>query len=478
MKTTITVVSLGPGDPDLLNMKTIRAMKEASQLVLRTSRHPVASWLQSLNIGFISLDNLYEESEDFDLLNRNAANLLFRLTAQSDIVYAVPDALTDQTVKEIFRNKPDNISVIVIPGLSIHNQHISSALYCLTHSSFMTVPASEMHEHFHYDPGCTLLVTELDNAILAGEVKIILSELIDEEYQIILLRRDMDPVTLPLWQLDRQNDIDHQSSILIPGTYFLERTHFTLDDLNELMDLLRSSSGCPWDRMQTHETLRSFLIEEAWECIDCIDRHDYDHLCEEMGDLLFQIVFHSSIGRSFDEFTINDVISSICLKMIRRHPHVFGSADLKDPESVRIVWEKIKQDETGHHSVISSLDDVSSGLPSLKYASKMLKKCNTLSLCRPISAPVVKDIQNLVSEMISNPDHINDKALGRLLLLCTELCLIQGYDAELLLHQSADRFKSELIKAEKKIINDGKSLEHLTFEELGVYLKYVEDEIE
>ena len=478
MNPRIIVVSLGTGDPDLLNAKTISALRTPVPLILRTGIHPIVSWLEENGITFSTLDRFYEESDDFDQLNQNIADYLIGQASVSEIIYAVTDAVTDQTVRYLLQNKPRNLSVTVIPGISYYDIHLASSISFLNNSSVLAVPAAELTDHFHYNPNITLLVTELDNEIQAGQIKLILSDFLDDEKEIWLIRTVGNPVKLFLWQLDRQSGINHHCAVLIPGSGMLERSRFVLNDLTTLMDILRSPSGCPWDRIQTHHSLRPFMIEEAWECVASIDQQDMDHLSEELGDLLFQVVFHSSIGKSFDEFTINDVISRICLKMIRRHPHVFGSGKATDADSVRSEWEKIKQRETGHISVVSSLDDVSSGLPSLKYAAKIFKKLNGTCAVRSDPALILNDIHILVSELLADPDQACDENLGRLLLLCSELCYAKEADSELILHNAAEHFKLRLRSVENALIRDGKSLEHLTFEELGVYLNHVEGEIE
>ena len=322
MKAAITILSLGSGDPELLNLKTIRAMEHTERLILRTGKHPAASWLEKREIPFSTLDFLYEETEDFDELNRRISEFLIREASDIPVVYAVTDALTDYTVRSLIHTAAGKVPIEIIPGISSYDLNLSVACF-IPDTGITVVPASELSEAFRYDPELTLLVTELDNPVLAGQVKLFLSGILEDEHIVILLQRG-NPEPIPLWQLDRKSGIDHRSAVLIPGSGFLSRQRFVMNDLTEIMDRLRSSDGCPWDRIQTHQSLQPYLIEEAWECIDCIDTSDYDHLCEELGDLLFQVVFHASIGKSFDEFTISDVITGICAKMIRRHPHVFG----------------------------------------------------------------------------------------------------------------------------------------------------------
>ena len=164
--------------------------------------------------------------------------------------------------------------------------------------------------------------------------------------------------------------------------------------------------------------------------------------------------------------------------MIHRHPHVFGSCNQKDPDSVRAAWEQLKQEETGNTSVLSSLDDVSTGLPSLKYAAKVMKKLKGTAAVRSDPGPVLDDIINTASSLRSGTVDEGGELLSRLLYLVSELCFIRGLDSELILHQTVDRLKSRLKSVGKAVKHDGKSLEHLTFDELGVYLNHVEGEIE
>lgn len=478
MESRIVIVSLGPGDPDLLNCKTLQAIRDASCIILRTGRHPFTAWLQKNQLSFSTLDALYEEADSFDHLNSLITDRLIHEASENNIVYAVTDAYTDSTVKHLMRHLPSGIKAAVIPSVSTYDLYLSSSLPFLKDSCMEVAPAYDLLSAGFYNPNISLLITEIDNEILAGQIKIFLSDKLDDE-SVVYLFRGPEPVPVKLYELDRQKGFDHLTALLIPGTGYISRSRHVLDDLVRIMETLRSDHGCPWDRIQTHDSLRTYLIEEAWECVAAIDQDEQDHLCEELGDLLFQIIFHASIGQSFDEFTLSDIISSVCSKMIRRHPHVFSDADLKDPAAVSEAWEHIKQTETGHQTVLKSLEDVSSSLPSLKYASKTLKKLDQIPGTARASDRIIADIQNNLNRIASLQTGSGTSLLyGSLLFLCCELCYRKGLDSEVILHQTVDHLKSCLSKAEIHILHDGKSLERLTFEELCVYLKYVEGEIE
>lgn len=478
MKDEIKIVSIGQGDPDLLNIVTINSLRKAEQLILRTGNHPLTAWLESNKIAYQTLDELYGDAEDFDQLAQLIADEVIRSAHSSGVVYAVPDAYTDSSVKMLFRRVPGDILITVVPGISSYDLHLSSSISYLPDSSIQILPAYDLLSTFVYDPRCTLLITEIDNAILAGQIKLVLSDVMEDEHIIFLIQESGKPISLQLYMLDRQHMYNHFTAVLIPGTDYLHREKYVLQDLADIVMRLRAPDGCPWDRQQTHQSLRPYLIEEAWECVAAIDENDPDHLGEELGDLLFQIVFHSSIGKDFDEFSIHDIISQICQKMIRRHPNVF-SENSSAPDNNAAMWDRIKQTETGHYTLSENLDDISAFLPSLKYASKIIKKISRFTKAEISSSDVITELRNLLPKLESRHDaETTGRLCGLLLFLCCVLCCQSELDSEWILHQTSDRLKSAVKQVEKSIFMDGKSLESLTFSELCVYLKHVEGEIE
>ena len=480
MKKVLNILSIGPGDPSLLNRATIDQLYAADPLILRTDHHPLVSWLNEQKIAFTSLDGLYDTTDDFDSLCDRIAEFVWQISDEAKHpVYAVPDLLTDRTVDRIYSCCPDiSTEITAIPGFSYTDFYLSRCRRLLNAGSFHVVSASEIL-FSGWDPAEAILITEIDHPQLAGNLKVFLSSLLDDETDVYLLEATGNPRKIPLFEMDRLKKYNHMTALYIPASDYMHRTRYTIRDLLIIMDRLRSQDGCPWDFSQTHASLQPFLVEEAWECVDAINRQDYDHLSEELGDLLFQIVFHASIGKSFDEFTMNDVISNICTKMIRRHPHVFmASGSEANANDVAVSWEKIKQNETGHHTILSGLDDVATSLPSLKYASKSLKKLRKSDAFTRNDRQIINDICTLSGQIDSDSPLIAEKALAHILLCCCELGLNHNIDPELILHFAVDSLKNRLKAAEIEMKNDGKAIEHLTFEELGVYLKHVEGEIE
>lgn len=159
-----------------------------------------------------------------------------------------------------------------------------------------------------------------------------------------------------------------------------KKERYTISDLREIMAILRSPEGCPWDREQTHRSIRRDLIEETYEVADAIDRGDPDALCEELGDLLLQVVFHSRIAEEDGEFSFDNAVDGVCRKMILRHPHVFGDVAADTTDEVLKNWDAIKRDEKQLRTPAEELDAVAHTLPSLMRAAKLSSKCAKLGV--------------------------------------------------------------------------------------------------
>jgi len=463
----ITVVSIGPGDPSFLNEITVRALRDASPLVLRTGRHPLSAWLETEGMAFRTLDHLYETSDDFDALSRAAAEELWSLSGTSpDLVYAVSDVLTDRTVDALFSSRPEGSEVRLVPGFSFADYYLPACRSFFSTADIRICPAASF-DGTGLQPSRPLLITELNDEITAGEVKQALSSWIRDEETVLFLPGDGKALPVPLYELDRQPFYDHLSAVACGPFSYEQRSRKTLEDLMEIMDRLRAPGGCPWDRKQTHQSLEPYVVEEAWEVVGAAEENDPLHLAEELGDLLFQVVFHTSIGKSFDEFTMDDVLSAICQKMIRRHPHVFAPASgsgatdaaVELPEAgTRITaeqvtdnWDKIKQAETGSKTPLEALKDVSPALPALRYAEKVLRKMKHVpALPDPAPAEITESIRSLAEDLDpALPVSELEKRFTALLFACSRLSAALGLDSEILLHEFTARLIRDCQTLEK-----------------------------
>lgn len=245
---------------------------------------------------------------------------------------------------------------------------------------------------------------------------------------------------------------------------------YTFSDLLDIMKLLRSENGCPWDREQTHESIKKYLIEETYEVLEVIDLNDKKRLCEELGDLLLQIVFHAQIAREEDTFSIDDVITGICRKMVLRHTHVFGEAKAETADDVLVNWEEIKKKEKGIESQTGILKDVPSNLPALMRSYKVQQKASQVGFDWDNVEDVLKKVDEEIVELkdvykSKDVERINDE-IGDILFSVVNLSRFLKVQPELALTGSINKFikRFEYIETEGK--KEGKNLEDMSLEEM------------
>lgn len=217
---------------------------------------------------------------------------------------------------------------------------------------------------------------------------------------------------------------------------------YTIDDLLHILEVLRSEQGCPWDREQTHETLKYYAVEEAWEVIDALETKDAAMLANELGDLLFQVVFQAQVAKEAGEFTFGDVVSEICRKLISRHTHIFGDDKAETPEEVSLLWEKNKMREKGLQSVTEAMREVPRSFPALMRAQKVNKKARKASMGFQSSlleaADEVAELGQAFSDAVTagNQDEMKQK-LGALLFAAAGAADWMKIESETLLQQQA-----------------------------------------
>jgi tetrapyrrole methylase family protein/MazG family protein len=234
------------------------------------------------------------------------------------------------------------------------------------------------------------------------------------------------------------------------------------------MARLRSPRGCPWDREQTHASIKQNLVEECYEAVDAIEARDNAALCEELGDLLLQIVFHAQMAREAGKFDFDDVANSIADKLVRRHPHVFGRNKLKTADQVLTQWHAIKKTEKNRRR--SVLDGVPKHLPALMKAHEVQKKAARVGFDWKKSADVLAKVEEELVElkraMVRNRRREIEEEFGDLLFSVVNLARFQKYDAEDALNQTVKKFRRRFDQIEREIARRGKQLEDCSLEEL------------
>jgi len=219
---------------------------------------------------------------------------------------------------------------------------------------------------------------------------------------------------------------------------------YNISDLIEIMRMLRSPDGCPWDKVQTHESIRQNFIEETYEAVEAIDKGDTALLKEELGDVLMQVVFHSLMEEEEGRFTFDDVCDDVCQKLIIRHPHVFGNVEADTPEQVLRNWDAIKMQTKSQESIADSVDDVARSLPALMRAQKVQKRSAKSGMdfkdAADAASKVPEEQQELFRAIESGDKTRIEDELGDLLFSVVNIARFVGVDAEQALYKATDKF--------------------------------------
>lgn len=224
---------------------------------------------------------------------------------------------------------------------------------------------------------------------------------------------------------------------------------YTFDDLLKIVGKLRGEGGCPWDREQTHQSIRHNIIEEGYELIEAIDNGEFDKMADESGDLLLQVVFHAQIGKETGEYNIDDVINAVCTKLIRRHPHVFGDVEVADSEEVLANWSEIKRQERGQNSTSQDMEGVSLALPALMRAEKIQGKAEKNGYIFNDPNVTAESIANMIGILRDNEDKdVAEKYVGKMLFELVSVARASGVDAETALSKYTKGFVADFAKHE------------------------------
>ena len=250
----------------------------------------------------------------------------------------------------------------------------------------------------------------------------------------------------------------------------MENTMNTLEDLVRIIRILRSENGCPWDRVQTHASIRMDMLEEAYEAADAIDKKDMKNLCEELGDVLMQVVFHAEIETEQGGFTMGDVIQGICEKMVYRHPHVFGSGKADTAEEVLINWEALKKKEKRQETQTEVMQSVPEALPALIRARKVQKKAADVGFDFPVMEDAMQKVYEEVQELeqaVRENGEIEEE-FGDILFALVNISRFLKINPEFALTKAIKKFINRFEYIEKSALSEGKALSEMSLEEMDL----------
>jgi tetrapyrrole methylase family protein/MazG family protein len=495
-QTTIIVVGLGPGRWEDLTVEAQATLDAARAVVVRTERHPTVDALRARrpDLPLTSFDALYDSAENFaDLYPLMANRLLEQAASLRDgqaLVYAVPGhpLIGEESVRQLRALAAERgVSLRIVAGLSFVEpvcaalglDPLQRDLQLLDATLLADVSTAALSGAVL--PTVPALVAQVYNRRVAGGVKLALSELYPDDWEITVVRwagmLEQEAIErMPLVELDRNDRADHLTTIYVPPLPPTEALRAP-EGLRSIVAKLRAPDGCPWDREQTHQTLRKYVLEESYEVAEVLDEWDgspemAEKLAEELGDLLLQVYLQAEIGDEEDLFSLADVFQHINEKLIRRHPHVFGDVQVKDAEHVLRNWEVIKRQEradrgeaTEHESILRK---VPGSAPALTQAYELGRTAAKTGFTWPDVSGVLEKLAEEARELVEAKDESAERRtdeLGDVLFVLTRLADSLGVQPEDALQRTNRRFRRRFAAMEERAHNEGRALNSLAPDE-------------
>ena len=466
----ITVVGLGVEKGDLTERgknAILNAVAHGDKIAVRTGKTRSYESVLELNVPHVCLDYVYEKSRSFETLNKNLAKAVVALGENT--VYLVDgSAAEDNSVKALQKNQRGRVEII--GGVSKISALAEKANFKTC--SYTAVSAYEIFDRAKTGLRLPLLVYDMDDRALAGDVKLLLGDLFGDEVNARYICGGKAK-KIGVYELDRQKEYDYSSAIAIDEIELLEKTRFTMEDLKLIIERLRAPDGCPWDRAQTPSSIKMDAIEEAYELVDAIDSGDDDKVLEETGDILLQAVFHAVLKEECAVFNLTDVLTGISEKLITRHTHIFGKDKVTDENGALSVWEQNKMKEKGQETFAQSVNDVPKGFPAAMRAQKIGKRAAKAGMDFKDVPSAVERLKEELLEFIqayeSGDKFETEKELGDLLFSAVNVGRKAGCDTEKALKESADRFARRFTVAEELALKDGKTVTKLSEKEWDEY---------
>ncbi|MCU1457165.1 MAG: MazG family protein [Actinomycetia bacterium] len=482
----VSIVGLGPAGTDLLLPAARTALTAAAARFVRTSRHPAVQQLEAEGIGFESFDAVYDAAPSLaDAYGTIAGTVVAAANRVGHVVYAVPGnpAVAEQSVALLQEAAGrGEVEVRVVPGLSFAD--LAWARLGIDPMGGARVVDARAFAAGAAGLGGAMLVAQCDSQFVLSDVKLALLEVLQADHPVVGLQRlglpDELVTHLELVDLDRSLEPDHLTAVFVDVGGARVGAEFVR--LVELAERLRGPGGCPWDAEQTHASLAKYLIEEAYETLEAVERLPPDAppadvdpeldalLADELGDLLYQVVFHSILAGERGAFSIADVARGIHDKLVRRHPDVFGVDAPGSAAEVLQTWEQIKRAEKGGRSLVAG---ITPGLPALLFADKLLSKAKTAGITDAVAPEALPAVQAAMAaftaEHAEEGDDTDTLLIGSMLGAVVLVARSRGVDAEGALRAWVQdlirRFRSFEVIADEEGV-DVTTLDHVRAAEL------------
>jgi tetrapyrrole methylase family protein/MazG family protein len=449
----VTIVGLGPGDASLLTGEARDLLASADEVWLRTKRHPAVRALPT-GPAYESFDAIYDGGDSFDQVYEEiVARVLDLARRPQRVIYAVPGhpLFGETTVRELLaRAREAALSVRIVAGLSFLDSLAAALGIDPLADGLLVLDALALGGRRRLlVPRRPTVVAQVYDRRTASHAKLALLEAYPPGHAVRIVRGagtgDAGVINTTVERLDREDSFDHLATLYVPPLALTDDVR-SFEGVRAVVARLRDpDGGCPWDLEQTHETLKRFLLEEAYEALDALDQGEPKRIAEELGDLLMQVVLHAQLGEDAGEFVIEDVFASIATKLVRRHPHVFGNVQVQSADDVLRNWETLKSDEREGAPL---LDAVPKAMAALQQARSVQSRASKAQLGPP---PLSGEaLTRSLDAFAASTDAVSAAMLGDLLFGIVALAGARDLDAEEALRMAVRRFRDQVAAAEAR----------------------------
>jgi tetrapyrrole methylase family protein/MazG family protein len=464
----LNIIGVGTKKIDDISLKGYRMIKNNGFKYLRTDRHPFIHYLEEEKIKFKTFDSYFEEKKNLNEVYKSIIEeIKNKLIDENTVNYFVPGSpyYGDVVTEYFINNEIEDLEVEIVDSISFWQKSLS--LISGNKEKTKTISGEE-YNFYDIDINSNLLFAQIYSKDIAERIKLDLGEIYGDEYKVDIIDVISENIMkTPVFQLDKLKKYSFSTYIFVESIEKSTKELYNVNNLLEIMEMLRGPDGCPWDRKQTHESIRDCLIEEAYEVVDAIDNKDYDNFIEELGDLLLQVVFHAQIAKEEGYFNVYDVYTGICKKLYNRHPHVFGQVSAENEEEALESWESVKGKEKTFKTYHDKLKEVPKALSPLTKSYKIQKVAAEVGFDWPDINGAISKIHEELEELLKeyeNYDHDKvEEELGDLFFAIVNFSRFLKINPDVALNRTVNKF----IKRFKYIEdNSSKSLEDMTLEDM------------
>lgn len=448
----ISIVGLGYGSIDDLTIKTFKMLKEAKNVFVNNLEYSIVNSFKEEGVVFKDYKELLVNIEKYSELDENTVYAVWGNTFENDEV--------------IIRCKEKNINYNLYEGYGIE----TFLERCIGEKvgDIITLNSCNISK-WNIDKRKSFIITDLISEKDINKVKSELLKVYYKDTDIYHIKAGSNKIEAKyrIDDIDKIEGLDEQSLIYVKEN---SKGKKDIHDLMAVIEVLRGENGCPWDKEQTHDSIKKDIVEESYEVLDAIDNENVEGIIEELGDVLFQVLFHASLGREEEEFSLLDITDGISNKMIYRHPHVFGNTSVNSTEEVLVNWDELKKNEKNFESLSDELTGVAKALPALIRAKKIQKKAKKVGFDWDDVSGAFDKVKEELNEVIDvykegKVSRIKEE-IGDLLFSCVNVSRFLSVDPEEALNLTTDKFINRFSYIERRAKELSSNLEEMSLEDM------------